>query len=331
MNRSGLASTLLRAGSEERPSSVRVRRAITALGTAAAMGSLTGEAAGTGAGIASGAAGSALAKAGAGTVSVALAAKWMGIGGVAAVVALGAAEVRAPVERPFDRVDSGSRGSSSIELEHLPVVAQRPTEPAPLAPVRGPTSPNGDELAPSVVGQDTTRPPPHAVEIAAPRAAAPRAPGAASDVPALDHPGPFAAQTHAALEPEPVVQPPAAASRPTEPAVAPMPMSIDDRARTPSDEALLRLSHEVSLIDRAWAAMKRNDFARALAELGDYERQFPALGLHPEVLFLRMEAHGRLGQVAAARLEASRILALYPKSAQAGRAQAVIESALSGN
>ena len=101
VNREGLASTLLRAGSEERPSAALVRRAVSTIGVAAAASALTGEAAGSAGGaIMSGAAGAALAKGGAGAVSFILAAKWLGIGALSGLVTVGAAEIGSRARAP---------------------------------------------------------------------------------------------------------------------------------------------------------------------------------------------------------------------------------------
>jgi hypothetical protein len=102
-------------------------------------------------------------------------------------------------------------------------------------------------------------------------------------------------------------------------------LAADPKAQIPAGQTLLRLSKEVALVDRAWGAMKRSEFSRALIELANYEEQYPELGLHPEVLFVRMEAEDRLGRVAAAKREAARLLASYSQSAQAGRARALLQ------
>jgi hypothetical protein len=95
----------------------------------------------------------------------------------------------------------------------------------------------------------------------------------------------------------------------------------DSDGRAGGGELSVRLNNQVMLIDGAWAAVKRNDPAGALHALSGYERTFPALDLHPEVLFLRMTAQANLGQKTGARADAARIVALYPRSVQATRAR----------
>jgi hypothetical protein len=309
IHRSGLASALLRAGSEERPSSARLRRALSTVGAAAAVSSIASEAVGGGAGaIASGALGSAIAKAGAGSVVV-LAAKWMGIGSLGALVAIGATEIGSRVRDPAPPRVAGvvplTNERAAAATAFSPINAREVTE-----------TPTGDTAASTAVAQAAPLLPRPSVQAfgAAPTVHSP----IGSVVPSTE-PAPPTRLPHRAYDGalEPVASSIALTPAPAEGAQL--------GARSPSPlPAQLRLAKEVSLVDRAWAAMKRRDFSRALAELADYERNFPELGLHPEVLFVRMEAEERLGRVAAAKLEASRILASYPKSAQANRARALL-------
>jgi hypothetical protein len=97
------------------------------------------------------------------------------------------------------------------------------------------------------------------------------------------------------------------------------------RAAPAAAESSLRLAREVGLVDAAWSDMKEQRYARVVDALANYEAAFPELGLHPEVLFLRMEAEGRLGRTASAKAHALRIVGSYPKSAQALRARALLE------
>ena len=334
INRSGLASTLLRAGSEERPSSGQVRRAAAALGTAAAVGAVTGEAVSGGASVvASAKAGAALAKAGGGSVSVLLAAKWAGIGSVGAMLFLGATELgsRATLgaTTPPAQVASRSNATRStaprafvLEPAHVDKDEPRGGVAQLSAPPTGemgaPSPVEGAAISPKRAGERHVR---EATEQpAAPTLPPSRegsTPSAFDDLPAI---APLAAA------------PPSGPARPhndvpsSEEAVgaALEGAGVPRKSEAPA-EGTLRLGKEVLLVDSAWSDVKRSQFARALAALSDYERQFPELGLHPEVLFVRMEAENRSGRAAAAKLEASRILALYPRSAQADRARALLD------
>ena len=329
IHRSGLASALLRAGSEERPSSARLRRALSTLGAAAAASSLTAEAAGGGAGaIASGALGSALTKAGAGSVSVVLAAKWLGIGSLGALVAVGATEIgwraREPVEA---RIAPHTSEPSALPSRISPssatlAIAETPPEVFPTAPapaVEIPPRPSDGPFGspPTTFGDPAVQATPRLLS----RTGVDPAPANARPRPGEGLPSGGVAIGERALS-VPMASPSEAPSLETAP--APAENAPAPPRNTSSEQVQLRLAKEVSLVDRAWAAMKRRDFSRALAELVDYEEQFPELGLHPEVLFVRMEAEERLGRVTAAKLQASRILASYPKSAQAGRARALL-------
>jgi hypothetical protein len=331
IHRSGLASALLRAGSDERPSNARLRRAISTLGAAAAVSSLTAEAAGGGASaIASGALGSALAKTGAGSASVILAVKWLAIGSLGALVAVGATQigsrVRAPIEAPVAPRTSESsarapRVSPSWPAPDHPEIRSEvvgfPTAPAPGVEVAARPSVEPFGSGPRTFGDPVVR--------TAPLPVSRTGVDPATD-PARPHAGEGRPSGGVALGQRAPSAPMASPSDAPSLEIAPaLTESAPPPARNTSPEQVqLRLAREVSLVDRAWTAMKRRDFSRALAELAGYEEEFPDLGLHPEVLFVRMEAEDGLGRVAAARFQASRILASYPKSAQAGRARAVL-------
>jgi hypothetical protein len=324
INRSGLTSTLLRAGTDERPTSARVRRAVSALGTAAAVGVVTGEAAGGASALAAGTAGAALAKAGAGSVSVLLAAKWVGIGSLGALLTIGAAEL-------------GSRAIPAVTAP-APRVEHHASSPPPLSPPGYAPRSTLDPSAPALdVATDEKNGATESVR--APQAREANVPTSVEGV-AIAPRRSIEQGSRAAASPRSEKSPVLPSRDPLPPApegFAPPPvgavpapgvamaqgdvLSPEDPPRAPFS---LRLTKEVLLVDRAWGAVKRNDFTGALATLSDYERQFPELGLFPEVLFVRMEAQDRSGRAAEAKLEASRILALYPKSAQAERARSLL-------
>jgi hypothetical protein len=96
--------------------------------------------------------------------------------------------------------------------------------------------------------------------------------------------------------------------------------------RINDDVAAGALAPEIAFVDRAWQAMQRRDHDRALSELAPYELRFPDLRLHPEVLFLRMEAERQLGHTDNAVALARQIVAAYPKSAQAAPARSILGS-----
>jgi hypothetical protein len=94
--------------------------------------------------------------------------------------------------------------------------------------------------------------------------------------------------------------------------------------RTAANDSSPVLAAEIAFVDGAWQNVQRGNAERALVELAGYEARFPDLRLHPEVLFLRMEAETQLGHTANAVSLARRIVLAYPKSAQATRARSVL-------
>jgi hypothetical protein len=84
------------------------------------------------------------------------------------------------------------------------------------------------------------------------------------------------------------------------------------------------LNAEVAALDRARKALASGNSERALAELGAYNKEFPAGRLGPEALFLRMEAAAHRGDHAAAESAARQLLASHPNSPHAARARAVL-------
>jgi hypothetical protein len=331
INRSGLASNLLRAGSEERPRTAQIRRAMSVLGTASAVGALTGEAAGGGASaVASGAAGATIAKSGGASVSMLLAAKWAGIGGVSAVLLVGGAELSSRtfsvVPNPATHVVVESRAPIASQRAGLLDRVDRIDTAAPIDVAA--------EIEAAEKSDDGTKPgSPDVFERIEPSAgnrARAREGNGEGNFRAVPTSRRSEGSGRKAQEPAPEAVPssPTSFTDETAPGSELGAAASAEHVASSKNEApragTLRLTKEVSLVDGAWSAVKRGDFARARLALSDYERQFPELGLHPEVLFVRMMAEERGGQRAAARTEASRIIALYPHSAQADGARALL-------
>lgn len=102
---------------------------------------------------------------------------------------------------------------------------------------------------------------------------------------------------------------------------------VDERAVEPRDvvvEVGAPLAAEVAFIDRARARLAAGQAEQGLAQLRDYEREFPEARLLPEVLFLRMETCDRLGRADEARMAATRLLDGFPKSPHAARARRLL-------
>lgn len=78
------------------------------------------------------------------------------------------------------------------------------------------------------------------------------------------------------------------------------------------------------MVDRGRAALQRGDGAGALHALAGYEAAFPKQQLSPEVLFLRMEALARVGNLSQARALAQRIVARGAAGPQAARARELL-------
>ena len=117
-------------------------------------------------------------------------------------------------------------------------------------------------------------------------------------------------------DPEPA--PPANGAAVGELSLGRAPASTHDTARA--------FGAEVAFVDRQWRAMQSGRYASALSELQIYEARFPDLRLHPEVLFLRMQAQNQLGRPANAAALARQIVASYPNSAQATRARSILKA-----
>jgi hypothetical protein len=85
------------------------------------------------------------------------------------------------------------------------------------------------------------------------------------------------------------------------------------------------LAAEVRFVEQGRAALQRGAFLEALALLAPYETRFSEPQLLTEVLFLRMEAYSRSGDVSRARALAARIVSRDVAGPQAARAHEVLE------
>jgi hypothetical protein len=183
--------------------------------------------------------------------------------------------------------------TSAAQVERMRARSVAADAPVPTVEVAAPA------LAPVAFVAPDVPPPPEVEAIPAPPAKpsvspAPPAPGRAK-----------------------VVEPAPAMNEETLPQAAP--------SRT-DDGAAAELAPEIAFVDRAWQALQRRDHDRALSELATYELRFPDLRLHPEVLFLRMEAERQLGHTENAVALARQIVSVYPRSAQAARARSILSS-----
>ena len=86
------------------------------------------------------------------------------------------------------------------------------------------------------------------------------------------------------------------------------------------------LSPELVCIDGARAALGAGNFGEALARSERCEREHPRGRLALEALLIRMHALEGMGQSAAARGAAQRLIALAPKSPHAARARALLDA-----
>ena len=119
--------------------------------------------------------------------------------------------------------------------------------------------------------------------------------------------------------PAPVAPPLAVASTPRVSASVPEPA-----AAPPAHEESAPLAAEVASVDHARSQLAAGQAAQTLATLQNYEQQFPAARLLPEVLFLRLEAGERLGRTAEARTAAQRLVDGFPQSPHASSARKLL-------
>jgi hypothetical protein len=326
-----------------------------AIGITTIAGSAAAEAVGGGAGaVVSGLAGSTLAKTGVSAITLAFAAKWVMIGAVGGLATVGAvtelAGPRASGPSAITPIVSTSRsasGTSDFSGSHRAIarpsaaadhdgdeVAVPPSVAPPFEQRNAPAkSARGDIEANAGHGSSAReRIPsrPASAVLSEPHTEPASESGTAGARSTGDRAG-LAPQGDVGTEASiPSLRAPSTSEASRAPksttSLAQGPSNDDESGRPPvgGSELSPRLNSQVMLIDGAWAAVKRNDPAGALRLLSGYERAFPALDLHPEVMFLRMTAEAALGQMFGARAEATRIVALYPQSVQAKRARELL-------
>lgn len=113
--------------------------------------------------------------------------------------------------------------------------------------------------------------------------------------------------------PAPRVEPPPPPAAPSvAPRVAPLPSAAGD------------LREQISLLDRARAAVRARNSQLALEELAAYRRQFPRGEFSQEVTVLKVEALAQAGQMDAARALGKKFLAAHPESPHVERIERMI-------
>jgi hypothetical protein len=130
-----------------------------------------------------------------------------------------------------------------------------------------------------------------------------------------------------------VVAPPVKPAAPPVAVIANAPAALDPkpepaRAVAPAEVSIPQdatpLAREVAFVDRARALLEGGS-ARAAAEaLSTYEREFEQPKLLPEVWFLRMRAAESAGDSAGARILATRLVEVFPRSPHTARARELL-------
>jgi hypothetical protein len=128
-------------------------------------------------------------------------------------------------------------------------------------------------------------------------------------------------------EPPPKAIEPEVADGLAEPSTADAPRPVDPSRRGQSPAIADRLRAEVALMDRARAALERDDSEALWRLTSEHARRFPAGALVEEREAWQALAACRLGHAHAAA-HADRFLRAYPRSAQAGKVRRACESAL---
>lgn len=130
-------------------------------------------------------------------------------------------------------------------------------------------------------------------------------------------------ETHDATETRPAqtADPPRGPGRATD-TLAPADSVPLEKAPVAKD--LVLLAAEVRFVEQGRAALQRGAFGAALGLLAPYETEFPKQQLLTEVLFLRMEAFSRSGNLPRARALAARIITRDVAGPQAARAHEVL-------
>lgn len=98
--------------------------------------------------------------------------------------------------------------------------------------------------------------------------------------------------------------------------------------RPPPQATVEQLEREVALLDRAREALARRDFGGAAKLADQYLTAFGSGRLEPEARYLKMQAERGLGDLAAARSEAARLIEVNPDGPHVRTAEAVQSGAL---
>lgn len=117
-----------------------------------------------------------------------------------------------------------------------------------------------------------------------------------------------------AAPPEAPASPLPQASGPPVGATTPSPSAPLGKHRGTAKSAADTLSSEVALLGEATMDLNRGQPAAALDEFEEHERRFPSGALAEERMAGQVEALCALGRTQEAKLEASRLVAVYPRS-----------------
>ncbi|MCL2448061.1 MAG: hypothetical protein FWD17_03845 [Polyangiaceae bacterium] len=275
--KTGLGGTLLRSARDDAPSGRARRRAALALGLAGGSTAAT-----TGTAAASSAV-SAASKAGAlGAVAFA---KWMGVGAMTGVIALGSVQATTGAVWPIATAPSQS------------FPAPRPVDPRPRANLAGIRAPASSSNVPPAIPAIPTSAPAPSADPSPPSAIAPPAPVA-----------PPSKRPVLALDTATAPFTRVAAARPHE---------------EPADSAPSSLADELHLLERARTALAAGDARGALDALDAHELRFARGTLAPEAAVLRIEALAAHGDDAEATARADAFLAGDPEGVQARRVRSI--------
>jgi hypothetical protein len=289
LERTGLGASLLKAGSRERPKQEAVRRATLALGASAIAASASAASAGSSLEMIKRLFVPSLLKAGVSTPFWVVG-KWVGLGFLTGALAFTTVSAVVPSSSHVGPAVAPTRTTHAVPVPHA-----LPTTPMPL---------------PTAAEREATR----------------SADAGAANPPSVSEPSSSATQRHVAAVGAPDT--PAMAAQRPEPQPAPAKIGTaspqSSIGQAPSADTAQAFGAEVAFVDRQWRSLQSGNDAGALAVLRTYEAQFPDLRLHPEVLFLRMQAENQLGNTESAAAHARQIISTYPNSAQAARARAIL-------
>ncbi len=315
---SDVERALLRAGRARAPKGAKARALLVASGAITASSLASTGAAAEGAAFTAKMAG-------------AIALKWIGLLGVAGVVAVtSAVALRSP---------AGSRETNAVVV------------PRTLAPAAGGTLKTRDPQPPQALptAGASAVPPPESpltdAPVVRPRESAPmddpaahwtaspsphppttpfaEPPAPPAEVPAENNPTQSDFVAHVMTAPRTATAPPATLAGDAPP--APNPISSPARVAVPVGPSASTLHAEIDLLNSARAALSAGDRPRALELLGSYETQFfPGGAMRPEEAVLRVEALVASGDRPAADRVARTFLASNPSSPYAPRIEQLL-------